>query len=132
MKRTNGSGMKRKGDVFEREVAEYLSLRLYGDEETVRRAPLSGGGSVNMRAGGSDLIGLPSLFVEAKRTERLAIHQAMKQAITNAGLRKTTDYPIVVSRRNREATGDSKVVLRLDDFADLYRDALRHRGLLKE
>ncbi len=40
-KRTNGRGMKRKGDLLERRVAAYMSDRLGHD---IRRAPLSGGG----------------------------------------------------------------------------------------
>jgi hypothetical protein len=29
--------------------------------------------------------------------------------------------PVVITRRNREATGDSLCVLKLDDFIELYR-----------
>ena len=109
------SRQKRKGDGYERELAHWLNTNVY-KEERCERAPLSGGGSVNMAAGGADLLGTPGIFVEAKRVEKLPWRDALAQAERNSAHRKTDQTPLVITRRNREATEDSVCFLRLKEL----------------
>ena len=101
---------KRKGDDYERELAAYINDKV-GTKSF--RAPLSGGGNVGM-SGGADLLGVPDLFVEAKRVERLNFHDALRQAERNVDKTKSSDTPIVINRKNRQPTGDSLCLVRLD------------------
>lgn len=114
----NGRSVRLRGTVYEREVAAYLNNALYGGEPVVKRALLSGGGRWE---GGADLEGLAGFFPELKRTERLALHTAMQQAEDNAAKLKSSDTPIVITRRDGQSTGDSFVVMRLKDFVELVR-----------
>ena len=70
----SGKAPKRKGDGYERELAKYFNKVVFGNEDLVQRAPLSGGGAVKS-SGGSDLKNTPHIYVEAKRTEKFQIHQ---------------------------------------------------------
>ena len=45
----------------------------------------------------------------------------MRQVIDNIETSKSESMPVVITRRNREATGDSLCILKLDDFIELYR-----------
>ena len=125
----SGRGHKQKGDNFERELAVYLNEHVYKGRITAYRAPLSGGGRLESH-GGADLTGTPLLFVEAKRTEKFRLHEAMAQACHNAGIARTPDFPTVINRRNRMATGDAIVAVRLKDFCRLYHAALVAPGIL--
>ena len=116
----SGKAPKRKGDGYERELAKYFNEKVFDGEDKVQRAPLSGGGAVKS-SGGSDLKNTPYIFVEAKRTEKFQIHQSMKQAEENIEISKSSDMPIVITRRNRTETGDSLCVLKLDDFLKMYQ-----------
>lgn len=120
-KRRTGRSLKAKGDAYERELAAYMSARLGYD---IRRAPLSGGGVIHSLSGGSDLSGTLGLHVEAKRVERLSFPDAMRQAEASLSKSGAPEIPVVVNRRSRQATGDSYVLLRLDDFLDLYESWL--------
>lgn len=116
----SGKAPKRKGDGYERELAKYFNEKVFGGEDRVQRAPLSGGGAVKS-SGGSDLKNTPYIFVEAKRTEKFQIHQSMRQAEDNIEISKSNDMPIVITRRNRTETGDSLCILKLDDFLKMYQ-----------
>jgi hypothetical protein len=120
--------MKEKGSVYERELAAYLNERL---GLSTSRAPLSGGGKVGLGSGGADLIGTPDLFVEAKRTERLNLRAALRQAETNIRKTRSPEAPVVITRMNREPTGDSLVCMRLDFFLALYASHLTLTGVMK-
>ena len=122
-----GRAPKRKGDGYERELAKYLNEKMFNGDDKVQRMPLSGGGAVKS-SGGSDLKNTPYIFVEAKRTEKFKIHESIKQAEFNAELSKSEDTPIVNTRRNRESTGESLCVLRLDDFLKFYKAMLDSRS----
>ena len=123
-------GSKNKGDAYERELAHYMNDRLFGGREQIYRAPLSGGGRQFVSGGGSaDLIGTPEVWVEAKRTEKFQPYAAMEQAETGIRGKRTKDKPVVISRRSRVATGDSLVVMRLDDWLDLYAALLSQVGI---
>lgn len=122
-------GAKAKGDAYEREIAHYMNDRLFGGREQVYRAPLSGGGRQFVSGGGSaDLIGTPEVWVEAKRTEKFQPYAAMEQAETGIRGKRAPEKPVVISRRSRVATGDSLVVMRLDDWLDLYAALLSQVG----
>jgi hypothetical protein len=110
-----GRSAKQKGDNYERELAAFLSDRL---GITARRAPLSGGG-VHAPASG-DILGTPLISIEAKAVQALNIREAMAQSVRNAG----ADIPIVINRRNREATEQSLVTIRLCDFLQFYEALL--------
>ena len=114
---------KAKGDKFERELAAYFTEHTSLDE--VVRTPLSGA------AGGADLTGTTGLFVEAKRVEHLQFPKAMAQAEASRDRqhnpRIKRKAAIVVNRRSRQSTGDSFVLMRLDDFLQFYDTWLKHR-----
>lgn len=120
---------KQKGDNYERELASYINTHTGLDSS---RAPLSGGGAIGILSGGADLLGVPGLFIEAKRVERLNFHDAMRQAEHNRESRQTQDVPIVINRKNRMATGNSLCLLRLDDLLAFYKAYLRQEGYIKE
>ncbi len=116
-----GRSPKAKGARYELEVAKYLSERL---DLPVARSCLTQQ-VFDKSQGNSDLIGLPSLAPECKRVESLNIRSALRQATANA---KGAEFPVVITRRNREETGRSMVVLHLDDFIPLYRAWLSQEG----
>ena len=130
-KRLTGKSLKRKGDTFERALARWFNVNLFGGTERVTRAPLSGGGYTSLNAGGADLIGLPLVFVEAKRTEKLNIREALRQAIGNVFKRQSPDVPVVITRRSQEKLEDSIVALRLSDFTDMLEIVYRQQGYIK-
>lgn len=81
-----------KGKVGERELASELR-RLFGVD--ARRGKQYCGGSDS-----PDVVtDAPGVHVEVKRTERLSLYPAMKQAVTDAGAEKV---PVVFHRQNRE------------------------------
>ena len=79
-------------------------------------------------SGGADILGVPELFVEAKRVERLNFHDALRQAERNADKTKSSDTPIVINRKNRQPTGDSLCLVRLDEFLKFYKAYLVQQG----
>lgn len=120
----NGAGCKRKGAAFEHALSTWLRTYVGCDAARSRfcRDPLMASGE-----GAADLIGVPGLSVEAKRVERLAFPAALRQAVRNAA---DDEMPVVVNRRNRQAMEDATVVLRLADFARLYRAWAASEGFL--
>ena len=124
----SGKAPKRKGDGYERELAKYFNKIVFGDEDLVQRAPLSGGGAVKS-SGGSDLKNTPHIYVEAKRTEKFQIHQSVAQVKENIGISQSDAIRIVITRRNRQETGDSLCVLKLDDFLELYKLLIKEKGM---
>jgi hypothetical protein len=118
---------QRKGSGYERELAAHIN-EVTGLDSF--RAPLSGGGNLKM-TGGSDIMGTPEVFIEAKRVERLNFHDALRQAERNIRTAKSPDMPLVVNRRNRMKTGESLCLLRLDDFLKLYTSYLKQEGYVE-
>ena len=99
---------QRKGADGERELAELLQRAGYnverGGSETYGTVP--------------DIIGLPGIHIECKRTERLQLQEAMNQAIRDA--RRFRDgAPAVFHRRNREPW---QVTMLLTDWLILYAE----------
>ena len=117
-------GAKGKGDNYERELALYFNEKLFGGLPVVYRAPLSGGGR-NLNGGGqADLTGTPDVWIEAKRTEKFRVHEALSQAERGIKNSSSPDIPVVINRRNQMKTGESVVVMRLDDWLDMYRKVI--------
>lgn len=119
---------KRKGDGYERELAKWLDYMLFGGVGQVTRTPLSGGGAHIDGAGKADLQGTPTVWVEAKRTERFQPYAAIEQAekgIRNSG---SDEMPVVMQRRNNMSTDASLVVMRLQDWTAMYHAWLRECG----
>ena len=101
-----GRSSQRKGRDGERELRD--KLREYG--YTVECGdPLSFGDV-------PDLVGLPDIHIECKRTEKTKISEWMQQAIRDAE-RFGDGAPAVFHRRNRESW---YVTMRLQDFMMLY------------
>lgn len=113
-----GRGAKAKGDHYERQLARYFNEHL-GLKSW--RTPLSGGGRYEAEA---DLQGTPGLAIEAKRCETMKIPEWYRQAVKNAG----PDVPVVITRKSRVETGESFVVLNLDNFKEFYGAWLREKG----
>jgi hypothetical protein len=110
----NGQRSKAKGREYEHELANYFNDKLYMDTS---RALLSGSWS---GGDGADLQGTPHIHVEAKRTEAINIKAHLRQAKGAVDKRGSKSIPVVITRQNRMATGDSIVALRLQDFVKLY------------
>jgi len=94
-----------KGKIGERELASELR-RLFGIE--ARRGVQYSGG-----VDSPDVVtDIPGLHCEVKRTERLSLYPAMRQAIRDAG----DKLPMVFHRQNRE---DWVAIIRLNDLPEL-------------
>lgn len=100
-----GKSSQRKGADGERELSNIL--KEYGFD--VRR------GQVFNHE--SDMVGLEGIHPEVKRVEKLNVSAAMKQAVTEAQIRKD-GTPTLFHRRNRETW---LVTMRLEDWIELYR-----------
>ena len=83
--------------------------------------PLSFGGT-------PDLVGLPGVHIEVKRTERLNLRAAMEQAERDA-LAFQDGAPAVFHRQNRRPW---LVTMRLDDWIRLYQGGGYRDGTAEE
>lgn len=81
---------KQKGNRGEREAASYLT-ELFGLK--CRRGQQYSGSPDS-----PDVVGIPGLHLEIKRTERINIYEAIKQAARDAN----DNVPLVMHRKNRE------------------------------
>ena len=99
-----GKSQREKGKRGEREVASIL--RYFGYDS--RRGVQYKGGEDS-----PDVIGLPGIHIEVKRTERLDLYGALAQSIGDAG----ENMPIVIHRKN-----NSKwvVIQPLEDWIAIY------------
>ena len=95
-----------KGKVGERELAGELR-RLFGVDARRGRQYCGSDNSPDV------VTDIPGLHCEVKRTERLSLYPAMRQAVNDAG---TNKVPVVFHRQNRE---DWLVVVRLNDLPEL-------------
>ena len=124
-----GNPQKRKGDKYEVDLAKWFNENIF-KEERCQRAPLSGGGKIGFQAGVADILGTPFVFIEAKRVERLNFRDAMAQAERNIIATRSSEWPVVVTRRNQEKLDDSYVMMRLKDWREMYEALLKERGVL--
>lgn len=104
-----GKTSRDKGKRGERELAN--ALKNLGYE--ARRGQQYSGTETS-----ADVVGLPGVHIECKRTEQLRLYDALEQAETDAG--DSGDIPAVFHRRNKKPW---VVVMRLDDWLELYRKA---------
>ena len=111
---------RQKGAAGERQLATIL--RGYG-YDTRRGQQFSGAN------GDADVVGLPGIHIECKRTEKLNIDKALQQAIRDNyadELKQGIDLiPAVFHRSNDDHKKDStkgvwKVTLTLKDFMKIY------------
>jgi len=100
----SGKKSKEKGKRGERELAKELSELLGVD---ARRGQQFAGSPES-----PDVVGIPGIHVECKRTEKFSLYDSLEQAIDDAG----DDIPVVMHRRNRK---DWVIVARLDDLPEL-------------
>lgn len=100
---------KQKGGRGERELAS--KLREHGFD--CRR-----GQQFCAASGDADVIGLPGIWIECKRVEKLNISTAMAQAVRDT----KGDYPTVFHRKNNE---DWLVTMRFEDWIEIYKEWFR-------
>ena len=107
-----GKSQREKGKRGERELAG--QLREYGYD--CRRGQQYCG-----RSGAADVVGLPGIHIECKRVERLNLHDAMDQAVRDAGAlpEDGRPFPAVFHRRDHE---EWLVTMRLEEWIHLYRE----------
>ena len=101
---------KQKGKHGELELAK--KLREHGYD--VRRSVQYNG---KEEEGQADLLGLPGIHVECKRTERLNLYDAIGQAKRDSAGKN--QLPVVFHRRNK---GEWLAILPLDSFMQIYRE----------
>ncbi|MBQ6232121.1 MAG: hypothetical protein IJJ80_01275 [Clostridia bacterium] len=101
-----GRQSQRKGAAGERELVDILQRHGY----SVRRGGSQTYGSI------PDVVGLPDVHIEVKRTEHLKLHDAMAQSIRDSE-RFNDGLPAVFHRRNCE---DWHVTMLLEDWLKLY------------
>ncbi len=101
---------RQKGKRGELELSHLL--RQYGYD--TRR-----GQQYNGADGSADVIGLPGVHCECKRTERLNVYEAVQQAQRDA---RSGEMPAVFHRKNR---GPWLVTMPLTDWLKLYQKAER-------
>lgn len=100
-----GKTSREKGKRGEREVAAFLRSEGY---DAHRGVQYHGGPE------SPDVVGLPGIHIEVKRTERFDLYGALSQSKGDAG----EDMPIVVHRKNE---CEWVVVQPLKDWIELYR-----------
>ena len=102
-----GKMSRDKGKRGERELAS--KLREYGYD--TRRGQQYCGAN-----GDADVIGLPGIHIECKRTERLSLYDAMAQAKADARL---GEMPVVMHRKNNS---EWLVIQPLADWIEMYKE----------
>ena len=65
-------------------------------------------------ASSADVVGLPNIHIECKRTERLSIYKAYAQACNDAG---NNTIPVVMHRQSNKSW---LVIMSLEDWSKLY------------
>lgn len=101
---------KRKGKNGELELAR--KLKEYGYD--VRRSVQYNG---KAEEGQADVVGLPYIHAECKRTEKLNLYDAVDQAKRDSA--GTEELPVVFHRRNH---CEWLAIMLLDEFMKLYRE----------
>ena len=95
---------REKGKRGEREFAIYLRSHGY---DAHRGVQYQGGPE------SPDVIGLPGVHIEVKRTEQLRLYDWLEQAKNDAGPK----IPLIAHRKNNQ---DWVAILPMDDFMRLY------------
>lgn len=102
-----GKTSREKGKRGERELAR--KLREYGYD--AKRGQQYCGAN-----GDADVIGLPGVHIECKRTERLSLYDAMAQAKADA---REGEMPVVIHRKNNS---EWLVIQPLSDWIEMYKE----------
>ena len=101
-----GRMSREKGKRGERELAN--TLKEHGFD--ARRGQQFCGAS-----GDADVIGLPGIHIEVKRTESLSLYSALEQAEADA---RDNEIPVVFHRRNHKKW---VVIMELENFLNMYQ-----------
>ena len=101
-----GRMSREKGKRGERELAN--TLKEHGFD--ARRGQQFCGAS-----GDADVIGLPGIHIEVKRTESLSLYSALEQAEADA---REDEIPVVFHRRNHKKW---VVIMELENFLNMYQ-----------
>lgn len=104
---------KRKGKDGELEVAHFF--KDYGFD--ARRSQQFAGMN-----GDADVVGVPFLHLEVKRTENLHLDNAMEQSKRDA---REGEIPVVIHRKDRQ---DWRITMTLEEFMPLYMAWLKEKG----
>lgn len=72
--------------------------------------------------GDADVVGVPFLHLEVKRTENLHLDKAMEQSIRDA---REGEIPTVVHRKDRQ---EWKITLALEDFMPIFMAYVEKKG----
>lgn len=104
--RKKGANGKQKGKRGELEFAKLCRDQGYED---CRRGQQYNG------LEGEDVVGLPNIHIEVKRTQALRLYEAMDQATRDAGEK----LPIVAHRRNN---CDWVVIMPVEAWFEIYRE----------
>lgn len=112
----NRQSAKKAGSLFEKEVAEYLALRL-GDDRIERRAR-------NGNKDRGDISGLRTplggrVVAECKNVAQLSLSAWVAEAEVERGNDDAVVGVVIHKRRGRGAAGDQYVTLTLDGLAVL-------------
>lgn len=98
---------KQKGARGEREFSSFCKSQGY---DTRRGQQYCGAN------GDADVVGLPNIHIEVKRTERFSLYDALTQAQSDC---KGEDIPIVAHRKNNCKW---VVVMDAEDWFEMYRE----------
>ena len=104
-----GRMQRNKGARGERELARELTRVLGVSAGSIYRSVQHCG-----REGAGDVLGVPGVHIESKRTESLSVYKAMSQAVDECG----RDIPIVCHKRNLQQW---LVICELRDLVKLSR-----------
>ena len=104
----SGKKSRNKGKTGERELAALLR---YEGFDARRGQQFSGAN------GDADVVGLPNIHIECKRTETFRLYDALEQAMQDA---RQGEIPVVMHRRNDRRW---VAVLDLEDFIKIYRES---------
>lgn len=96
---------KRKGKEGELEIAHIMQGYGYDARRSQQYAGMNGD---------ADVVGVPNLHIEVKRTQALRLDDAMAQSISDA---RDGEVPVVMHRKNNMPW---RVTLGLEDFMDMY------------
>lgn len=99
---------RQKGARGEREVAKILREHGYD----ARRGQQYSGAN-----GDADVVGIPGIHIEVKRTESFRMYEALQQAVRDA---RGGEKPVVVHRKNDFPW---VAVMDLEDFLQLLKEA---------
>lgn len=109
---------KRKGKVGELELARKLREYGYDSRRTVQY-------NGKEEEGQADLLGLPGIHIECKRTEKLSLYDAVNQAKRDS--EGSDELPVVFHRKNH---CEWLAILPLEDFMKLYAEYESENALM--